>query len=94
MPSRNARIRDEHGCDNDETGHRILDGERIRNESTENIRGTLMEPVRRGQIRESEERPPWPLPWVLVHDDELKTATRGEWGRPFYFYILLYLHYF
>ena len=58
MPPRNAKIRDEHGCDNEETGHRVLDGERIRNESTANIRGTPMEPVGREQIRESEERPP------------------------------------
>ena len=34
-----ARTRDEHGCDNEENDHRVLDGERIRDERTANIRG-------------------------------------------------------
>mgnify|MGYP001555689631 CR=1 FL=1 len=53
-----ARTIDEHGCDNEETEHRVLDGERICDERTANIRGARMEALGRGEIRESEERPP------------------------------------
>ena len=52
-----ARTRDEHGCDNEETVHRVLDGERIRDDRTANIRGARTEALGREQIRESEERP-------------------------------------
>jgi len=52
-----ARTRDEHGCDNEENDHRVLDGERIRDERTANIRGARMEAFGREQSRESEERP-------------------------------------
>ncbi len=57
MPARNAKTRDEHGCDNEETEHHDLNGERIRDERTANIRGARMEAFGKGQIRESEERP-------------------------------------
>ncbi len=52
-----VRTRDEHGCDNEENDHRVLDGERIRDERTANIRGARMEAFGREQSRESEERP-------------------------------------
>ena len=39
MPARNAIMRDEYSCDNEKTEHRVLDGERIRDERTANIRG-------------------------------------------------------
>jgi len=51
-----ARTRDEHGCDNEENDHRVLDGERIRDERTANSRGAQIETLGRGKIRESEER--------------------------------------
>ena len=66
MPARNAITRDEHGCDNEETEHRVLDGERILDERTANIRGAWMEAFGRGQIREFEERPLIPLTISLI----------------------------
>ena len=52
-----ARTRDERGFDIVTTEHRILDGERIRDERTANIRGARMETFGREPSRESEERP-------------------------------------
>ena len=39
------------------TEHRVLDGERIRDERAANSRGARIKAFGRGQIRESEERP-------------------------------------
>jgi len=52
-----ARTRDERGVDIEKTEHRVLDGERVRDERTANRRGARIEAYGRGQIRESEERP-------------------------------------
>jgi hypothetical protein len=43
MPAKNARTKDEHGCDKKEPEHRVLDGERILDERIANIRGAWME---------------------------------------------------
>ena len=51
------RIRDERDLDIEETEHRSLDGERLRDERTKIPRGARMEAFGRKQIRESEERP-------------------------------------
>jgi|GEM_PF-6136393 len=45
-----------HGCDNEDTDHGDLDGERIRDERMATRRGARIETFGRGQIRESEER--------------------------------------
>jgi hypothetical protein len=52
-----GRTRDERGLNIEKIKHRILDGERIRDERMANRRGSLIEAFGRGQIRESEERP-------------------------------------
>ncbi len=57
MPAKNVKTRDEHGFDNEETEHHVLDDERIRDERTANIPGARMKVFGRGQIRESEELP-------------------------------------
>ena len=56
-----ARTWDERSRDIEETEHRILHGERIRDERTANRRRARMEAFGRGLIRESEERPLIPL---------------------------------
>jgi len=48
---------DERGLDIEKTEHRVLDGERIRDERAANRRGARFEAYGRGQIREAEERP-------------------------------------
>jgi len=64
---RNAKTRDEHGCENVETEHRVLNGEQIRDENTANVRGAGMETCEEDKseiprmspmpFRDSEERP-------------------------------------
>ena len=56
-----ARTTDEHGCENEKIEHCVLDGEQTRDEWAANIRGAWMEAFGRGHIRESEERPLYPL---------------------------------
>jgi len=52
-----ARTRDERGLDIEKTEHRVLDGERIRDERAANRRGARIAAFGRGQIREFEECP-------------------------------------
>ena len=56
-----TRTNDERGLDIEKIEHRVLDGERIRDERTANSRGARMEAFGRGQIRESEDVPLYPL---------------------------------
>ena len=60
-----ARTMDERGLDIEKTEHRVLDGERIRDERTANRRGARFEAYGRGQIRKSEKRP-----LLLVEEDK------------------------
>ena len=63
-----TRTRDERGLDIEKTEHRILDGERIRDERTANRRGAGVEAYGKGQIREYEERP------LILYVEDRKTA--------------------
>jgi len=89
-----ARTRDERGIDIEKTEHRVLYGERIRDERTANCRGARMEAFERGQIRESEERPLTPsstlrrpgdskcFPWICqIYADRHRSHRNLHLGR-------------